>query len=614
MAAHPTEGPGEVDPDVAVTFAATLLDQWRARGVRHVIVSPGSRSTPLVLGLQWVLDHQRADDPAGLVAHLVLDERSAAFQAVGLARATAAPTVLVCTSGTAAVEYHPAVVEAHQAALPMLICTADRPPELQGSGAPQTIDQQALYGTAVRAFLEPGPPDATASPSWRPLADEAFDACLGTRPGPVQLNLAFREPLVGRVTSLPPPLHAHVTASGRGGPELAPAAGATGYDPGAVPSVDRTVFDRLVQRCSGSRVVVMAGERSVPGDGQPDGARDVLECADALGWPVLADPLSGLRRHRRVVVPHFDPMLRCAEVAEALRPEVVIRLGALVSSKVTNQWLAQVPGQVAVDPAGWFPDPDRVVTERLHVEPSILFRALAEASVSGGLEAAPQEWSDRWWRAGGAVGQALAQLEPSVAEADALAGAVLGVPDGGHLVVSSSMPVRDLEWFGPAVPDGVIVHANRGANGIDGVLATAVGVAHTGAPTVAVLGDLAMLHDIGSLVSARPLGNLAVVVVDNSGGGIFSFLSQHELLGDEPFERWWGTPSGVDLAAVAKAFDLVVRPVVPGALDADLRRVLAGDRTAGAALFRVESNREENLAGHRRLLDAAAVAARRAVG
>ncbi|MCB1026674.1 MAG: 2-succinyl-5-enolpyruvyl-6-hydroxy-3-cyclohexene-1-carboxylic-acid synthase [Microthrixaceae bacterium] len=572
------------DPDVAVTFAATLIDQWRSRGVRHVIVSPGSRSTPLVIGLQWVLDHQAPGEADPLEAHLVLDERSAAFQAVGVARATGAPALLVCTSGTAAVEYHPAVVEAHLAALPLLICTADRPPELQGTGAPQTIDQHRLFGTSVRAFLEPGPPRASAGGNWRALADEAFDGATGARPGPVHLNLAFREPLVGTVGRLPESSGVERTGAKPGPPDSDQLAG-------------------LIARTSGRRVAIVAGERSMAPGASPEAARSLLDSAEALGWPVLADPQSGLRLDHPAVVPNFDPMLRSQPVAEALRPDVVIRLGALVSSKVTNQWLATVPDQVAIDPAGWFPDPDRVVTTPIQAMPLRTIEALGDATSEGRLDPAPKGWADRWSQVSATVGRTLADARPEVVEAAALTAALDGLPAGAHLVVSSSMPVRDLEWFGPPVPAGVAVHANRGANGIDGVIATAVGIARTGSPTVVVVGDLALLHDVGSLVSAVATPNLVVVVVDNGGGGIFSFLSQHELLGEGDFERWWGTPSGLDLVTVAAGFGLEVADVDPADLAGAVRSALSGTAARGRTpMYRVESNRSDNLARHRRLL------------
>lgn len=597
-----------------------------------MIVSPGSRSTPLVLGLQWVLDQQAADAGDALRAHLVLDERSAAFQAVGVARAGGRPAVLMCTSGTAAVEYHPAVVEAHLAALPLLICTADRPPELQGTGAPQTIDQRNLFGTSVRSYLEPGPPTQAGSRGWRLLADEAFRTATGLRPGPVHLNLAFREPLVGAVGHLPPSTDVDV------GDHQVPMRAAPLQEP-----LERSVLERLVERCSGRRVVVMAGERAVPSDAPTDVRQRMLDGAASLGWPVLADPLSGLRLDHLAVVPNFDPILRSEVVARSLLPDLVIRLGGLVSSKVGNRWLAGVAEQVAVDPGGWFPDPDQVVAERLDAEPALLIERLVETldhrragvtfegpdrSAAGHrLKVAPPAWTDRWRRVSQAVAEELYRARPDVVESAALAAALDGVPAGGHLVVSSSMPVRDLEWFGPQVPAGVTVHSNRGANGIDGVIATAVGVAHTGAPTVAVVGDLAMLHDVGSLISAAAVSNLAVVVIDNGGGGIFSFLSQHELLPDDQFERWWGTPSGVDVVAAASGLGLEVADVRPSELAGELQRRLAAGLSEGTAatggsvaprrrtvLCRVVSNRETNLVQHQRLLSKLAASAEAALG
>lgn len=206
-----------------------------------------------------------------------------------------------------------------------------------------------------------------------------------------------------------------------------------------------------------------------------------------------------------------------------------------------------MPDQIAIDPAGWFPDPDRVVTHQVQADPAAVFEALTAAHGADRLTGAPAGWAERWRRVSKRVEVAVEDGRPRVVEAAAVAAALDGMPDGGHLVVSSSMPVRDLEWFGPRVPAGVTVHSNRGANGIDGVVATAVGVARTGVPTAAVVGDLAILHDVGSLVSASAIDNLTVIVVDNDGGGIFSFLPQQRMLPEGDFERWWGTPSGLDL-------------------------------------------------------------------
>jgi 2-succinyl-5-enolpyruvyl-6-hydroxy-3-cyclohexene-1-carboxylate synthase len=483
--------------NVQAAFAATLVDEWVRAGVQHAVVSPGSRSTPLAMAV--------AD--SALRVHVVLDERSAGFVAVGLGLATGRPAVVVTTSGTAAVELHPAVVEADLARVPMLVCTADRPPELHHVGAPQTVEQRLLFADAVRWAFEPGVPSEAASSSWRSLAARAV---LAAADGPVHLNLAFREPLVGAPGSpgdLPP---------GR-------ADGAPWHTASAVVSTDAVLP-------GGVRGVIVAG------GGAPAGVTDL---AAAMGWPVLADPRSGCRVVGSVAA--ADAILR----ARSFEAEFVLRVGAPWASKVVNQWLAGLAElgceQWLVGPA-WV-DPERVASRLL---PSLPRAAEAPA---------PTDWLGQWQDA---EARAQAAIErTATGEARIARDLVRGLADGTTLVVSSSMPVRDVEWYSEP-RTGIRVVANRGANGIDGVLSTALGVAASGAKTVVLLGDLAFVHDVGALALAarRPDLDLSIVVVDNSGGGIFSFLPQAQALGHDRFEQLFGTPHGLDLSAVARGFGL----------------------------------------------------------
>ena len=301
---------------------------------------------------------------ARLRLHVFHDERSASFCALGLGLATGRPALLLCTSGTAAAEFHAAVVEAHQAAVPLLVVTADRPPELQGVGAPQTIDQRELYGRAVRWFCEPGPPAAGGAPWWRDLARDAWSRTLGTTPGPVHLNLAFREPLLGTPGQLP-----------AAGPQEPPAPA------GASWGLLDEELGRLAAALAGRRGVIVAGARAALGAADGDA---VLGLADALGWPVLADGPSGCRRDHPAVVTAFDPILRHEAFAAGHRPEVVLRLGGLLASKVTNQWLATSGAlQVGLDRFGLVPDPDRVLARSLPAD-----IATACAQLTGALQAA----------------------------------------------------------------------------------------------------------------------------------------------------------------------------------------------------------------------------------
>lgn len=578
----PEPGPG----DLNATYAATLVDEWARRGLTHAVVCPGSRSTPLAVAL--------AEHP-GVAVHVHHDERSGGFVALGLGVATGRPAVLLTTSGTAAVELHPAVVEAHQGGVPLLAVTADRPPELRDRRAPQTIDQRELFGPAVRGYLEAPPAEWGGADRWRDLAREAWSAATAGVPGPVHLNVAFAEPLVGRALDLPP-------STGEPSPATSPA-----LQHSRLSSVE--VAD-LAAIFAGRKGLIVCGGRSAVDDRDRSALAGL---ARRLGWPILADHLSGMRSDDPLVIGPADPMLRHAATAESLRPEVVLRVGGLLASRVLNEWLAASGAtQVGLDRYGWCPDPDGVLDRSMRADvgeaASQLLLAIGEPG--GGEEPlAPRSWLRRWRRAAavseGAISEVLAH-EP-LSEPAVVAAALGAAPPGGAMVVSSSMPVRDLEWYGPPVPEGVQVLANRGANGIDGVTSTAVGVALSRMPTVALLGDVAFLHDTNGLLGlARREVDLLVVVIDNDGGGIFSFLPQAAALEGDRFEQLFGTPHGVDLVALARAHDLRAETVEErGELD-DV--VATWQDTGGTRVVVVPSERERNRRLHARLNEAVAAA------
>ena len=571
------------DPaDVAATFCATLVDEWVRAGLTDAVVCPGSRSTPMALALA-------AD--GRLALHVHHDERAAGFVALGLGAATGRPAVVLTTSGTAAVELHPAVVEAHHGRVPLLVCTADRPPELRGVGAPQTIDQVHLFGRSVRWFAEPGVPDEAASTAWRPLAARAVVEALGAPPGPVHLNLAFREPLVGAAGQLP---------VGRDGGRPWLRRPMAGEPASADVAALASAFD-------GRRVLVVAGGAVGDGDG-------VLHAARCFGWPVVADPRSGCRVPDEVVVVHVDALLRHQPTAEALRPDVVLRCGTPPASKVLGQWLAGLDDawQVGVDTWGAVVDPDGVLASMVTAEPGALCRAL----VGRDLAPSPPSWLGAWAQADAVASEVVRSClaedraaeqptEPMVA-----ADVVAALPDGAALVVSSSMPVRDVEWYA-AARDGLRVLANRGANGIDGVVSTAVGVALAGGPTAVLVGDVAFLHDSNALLGlvGRAV-DLTIVVVDNRGGGIFSFLSQAATVDPVAFEALFGTPHDVELATLAAAHGLVTMEAHDPSSVSDA--VSASMAAGGVRLVVVRTDRATNPAAHDRIHTAVAIALDRA--
>lgn len=554
--------------DATTAFARTLVDEWVRHGVTDACLAPGSRSAPLALALA-------GDERIRL--HVHLDERSASFFALGLARASGRPALVLCTSGTAAANFHPAVLEAHHGRVPLIVCTADRPPELRDTGAGQTVDQVKLFGAAVRWFHEPEVPTDRpgVGAAWRALASRAIGAALGPVSGPVHLNLPFREPLVPTGDEL-------VDAPGRSDdrPWTASAPGVR------APSVE--VLDALAHLVADRpRGLVVAGW----GAGvRPSTA---LRFAEVAGWPVLADPLSDLRVSGTVAA--YDPLLRVPEFADGHRPDVVLRIGGPTTNKPLVQWLDPSIDQVVVDPDGAWLDPQHAASGRMVADPELLLGALADA-VDVMVDA---EWVAAWTDADTAAQRAIDGViddwdEPF--EGRVARDVVRASPSGTSLVVASSMPVRDVESFARA-RDGVTFFANRGVNGIDGFVSTALGVASAAdGPTVALLGDLCFLHDTNGLLGAVDRGvDATFVVVDNAGGGIFSFLPQAQL--SEHFETLFGTPQPVDIGALAAVHGIPVTEV--GTARELEPALLAAVDTGGVQVVRVRTDRETNVTRHR---------------
>jgi 2-succinyl-5-enolpyruvyl-6-hydroxy-3-cyclohexene-1-carboxylate synthase len=568
------------------TFAATLVDEWARSGLTDAVVAPGSRSTPLVAALA-------ADGRLRL--HVVLDERSAGFVALGIGLSTGRAAPVVVTSGTAAVELHPAVVEADQAGVPLLAVTADRPPELQRVGAPQTVVQTGLYGSSVRFSADPGVPDGSASGWWRSLAARLVAETVRhpCGPGPVHLNVGFRDPLLGDPGRLPP---------GRDG-------GSPWHESNRRRSESPSA--ELVSELAGA-----AGSEGlvVAGGGAGEAA---LRLAETLGWPLLADPRSGARVDHPLVVAAADALLRVPEVA-GWRPHHVLRLGRPWASKVLGLWLAGLPittRQLVVDASAAWSDPERASSVVSGADPSLLADAVvAVLARRGGPVGGVTDWACRWQLAESAAQAAIdghLAGETAITEAGVARTVTEAVPDGSWLLASSSMPVRDVEWYGKP-REGLTVVANRGANGIDGVVATAIGVSVGAAvATTALVGDLAFLYDAGALLGApdRP-ANLSLVVVDNNGGGIFSFLAQATEIPAERFERLWGTPHGLDLTAVAASYGVPARRVADLA---ELRSIVS-EPPAGVSVAVVSTDRRANVVAHDRLNAAIAGAVRATVG
>ncbi len=548
-----------------------FVDELARCGMRAACTSPGSRSTPIVLSL--------ARD-ARLECYSHIDERAAGFFAVGLAKAGGRPVAVTCTSGTAAAELLPAVIEAHEARVPLLVLTADRPPELREVGAGQAIDQVKLYGDAVKWFFEAGVERATEDTlRWvRELACRTYwTACTG-RPGPVHLNFPLREPLILQEPLPTDPVPGR--ADGRPWTSLAsPPPGPSSTAPDLVP-----------------RGVVVAG-RDERG---PELAAALQEFAAAAGYPLLADPLSGARGGPAAIA-GYDLLLRDESFRRRVHPQLVVRCGDLPTSKPLRTWLQSLPAdviQVALDAESAWQDPAGVLSQVLAADPVSTLRAWTPPVT---LHA---DWLDAWRQADAAIADVIHRelgrelSEPLVAR---LMGQAL--PDGATLVVASSMPIRDIELYLGADHQLGRVLANRGANGIDGTVSTAYGVAAVSkAPVTLLIGDVALAHDIGGLLAAGRLGlELTIVLLNNDGGGIFHFLP---VSGEaDAFEEHVATPHHLDFEHAARLYGLSYERV---ALEDDLRAALAAEHPPGQSrLIEIRTDRVENLEVHRRVAEAA---------
>jgi len=558
-----------VNPSTA--FATVLADELVRCGLSEAVLAPGSRSAPLALAL---FGRAQAGD---VRLHVRIDERSAAFTALGLAKASRRPVALVCTSGTAAAHFHAAVIEADESGVPLLVLTADRPPELRGTGANQTIDQLKLYGTAARWFCETGVPEAQPGLAgyWRSLACRAWAAAAGLAggwPGPVHLNIPLRDPLVPGAADPPWP----EPLDGR---------------PAGAPW---TTFPVAAPPAAAESLALDWAERGVVvcGDGDYD-PQPLLELAEAAGWPVLAEPSSNARRGPNALSA-YGYLLGAPGFAGQHRPDVIVSAGRPGLSRGQFALLRGAPGAaplrhvvLAQGPGHWA-DPARTATD---VAAAITLRRPA-------AQRGRSAWLTAWQQADAAARQAADKIldggdavtEPRLARDLAAA-----LPGGALLWVASSQPVRDVDLH-MAPRTGLRVLASRGASGIDGLVSSAIGaaLAHQaagGGAAAALLGDLALLHDAPGLMLGRsePRPDLCLVVASNDGGGIFSDLEQAAFPG--PFERVFGTPHGADIASLAGAAGipharLDAAAELPAVLDGGGLRVVEvqTDRAAAASL------------------------------
>lgn len=543
--------------EINLRWAHGLLDGLSAAGVRQVVLSPGARSTPLALA---ALRHPQ------LAVRVVLDERSAAFLALGLARGSGDPVAVIATSGSAIANWHPAVIEADRSRVPLILLSADRPPELQDCGANQTIDQIKLFGTAVRAF-HPLPPAEPETAWLRSLSRRLVGEALGPLPGPVHVNVPFREPLTPAGADLPPAAAA----------SAAPLVG-TGC---ARPRAKDDTIAALARLISGRPGLIVCGSEDLS-----DAAPAITALAWAVGAPILADPLSGLRTETAVttVVSHYDALLRHPQ---APRPDWILRLGGEPVSKFLGRFLArhaEVP-QVVISGHPRWSDPHHSARDTVIADPGPLCAALADRV----------SLTDPGWLAHWQVMDQLATppLDRLPEEGRLVRALAQDLPCDSTIIAGNSLSVRQCDWFMGLARPGTRVMGNRGASGIDGMVSTALGIAATRRNTVAVLGDLTFLHDLNGLHAAPGIDGV-LVVVNNGGGGIFDHLPQSGLA---EFTTGWLTPHPVDIGRAAALFGLRHARTHDGETAAAL--VLEALARPGLDVIELTVDRAASLAAHR---------------
>ena len=551
------------NPNAAASWV--LAETLHCCGLAYAVISPGSRSTPLTVAL--------AGHP-GIEAIPVLDERSAGFFALGLARRTGRPVVLVCTSGTAAANYFPAVIEARESGVPLIILTADRPPEMRECSSGQTIDQVKLYGNYPRWQVELRVPDASENGlrCVRQTVAQAWRRALDPVAGPVHLNLPFRDPLE------PTPVEGGANCG-----FLRPPNGFFAHL-SDLPAMTRTAV-RLPDGFLHSRGVLIDGPGVVE---DPEAhAAAILDLARRLRWPILADGVSPVRQYSRKadpVVISYDRLLRDVRLRDHLKPECVISCGPLPTSKALRGWLAASNARmVFVDPGDRNLDPG-------HGRSIHLRGRATDILVPKWRKAGKGTWCESWVKAERA---AALHLSRGLAASDfPFEGGVIRtigrcLRRGTAVFAASSMTIRNVEYFRPA-GRGHRFACNRGANGIDGTLSTAIGLAHGGRPTWLLTGDLALLHDAnGFLTQSRFRGSLTILLINNGGGGIFEHLPIAAF--EPPFEVFFATPQRVDFESLSAAHGIEYRRILS---QAELEQAVRARPAPGIRLFEVRTNRK----------------------
>lgn len=588
-------------------YVGAFIDELARSGLRHVVICPGSRSTPLAMTF--------AASPA-IRVWMHVDERSAAFFALGMAKRLGQPVALLCTSGTAAANFLPAIVEAHLTHVPLLVLTSDRPHELRDCGAPQAIDQNRLYGTHVKWFVDTALPEATneALRYIRTIANRALAQTRAIPVGPVHLNMPFREPLVPTALANQslPPLLGRDPLAWQGRPDNQPY---TQVDETVSCSASSATITQLAQQISAlPRGLIIVGPQTAAAL-----ARPLVHLARLTGYPLLADPLSQLRTgvdRSDPIISSYDAFLRSERLSAQFAPQYILRFGAMPTSKPLLLYLKRYAAckQILIDgQAGW-EEPTQLAAQVIHADPVSVCQSLSTTleQIAEKKSATSQEtswkrdadWIGAWQAADRVTRQALASAiadfrEPFEGRIFTEVGNLL--PAGALLYVGNSMPVRDMDTFFWNQEKPLLCLGNRGANGIDGVVSSALGASATAdlqEKAMLVIGDLSFFHDLNGLLAARLHAlNLVILLINNDGGGIFSFLPQAAY--PEHFEQLFGTPTGLEFRAVVEMYGGTFQRVRDWE---SLRRACEnGIKKGGLHVLEIPTERESNVSMHRQL-------------
>lgn len=555
-------------------YIAAIVSELIFSGVTDVVVSPGSRSTPMAMIM--------AEHPE-LKVHIHVDERSAAFFALGIAKSLNKPIALLCTSGTAAANYFPAIVEARYARVPLIVLTADRPHELREVGAPQAIDQIHLYGKHVKWFSEMALPEKSDEVIRyaRTVCARAVSIATSAPSGPVHLNFPFREPLIPKIDDELFQLHERPN-------------GFVKVHRGDLTIADES-FQEIAEKLSQTeRGIIVCG--SLVDDVFPEA---VTRLADKLKFPIIADPLSQLRSGKHSlenIVESYDTFLRNDDAKVFLKPDVVLRFGAMPTSKALTIFLKENGSaeQYVIDGGGGWRDPASLSTNMVSCNETLF----CEKLIAYPDEKSTSDFLTDWKKVNQLTKDQMTSLRDitELSEGRLFYQLAEMLPEGATLFVGNSMPIRDLDSFFLTNNKSIKVMANRGANGIDGTVSTALGAALNSESLYLVLGDLTFFHDLNGLIAAKLYNiNINIILVNNNGGGIFSFLPQFEHPNN--FELLFGTPLGIEFEHAVKMFNGNFTKIKDW--DHLGSEMMKAESSTGINVYELVTNREMNLAEHR---------------